>query len=46
MTLTVSHVRKSFGADDVLDDVSFRVPRGSRLALVGPSGGERAPCCA
>ncbi|MEJ1090611.1 ABC transporter ATP-binding protein [Microbacterium istanbulense] len=42
MTLTVSHVRKSFGADDVLDDVSFRVPRGSRLALVGPSGGGKS----
>ncbi len=27
------------GADDVvLDDVSFRVPRGARVALVGPSG--------
>ncbi|GGL66630.1 ABC transporter [Curtobacterium citreum] len=24
--------------DDVLDDVSFRVPRGARVALVGPSG--------
>ncbi|QKS13812.1 ABC transporter ATP-binding protein [Curtobacterium sp. Csp1] len=27
------------GSDDVvLDDVSFRVPRGARIALVGPSG--------
>ena len=38
----IRRVRKSFGADDVLDDVSFRVPRGSRLALVGPSGGGKS----
>lgn len=38
MTLTLNHLRKTFGGTDVLNDVSLSVPTGSRLALVGPSG--------
>lgn len=38
MTLTVHELGKTFGRTPVLADVSFTVPAGSRLALVGPSG--------
>jgi len=33
-----SHVSFSYGAHRVLHDVSFRVPRGASLAIVGPTG--------
>src|SRR5512140_107065 len=36
--LTVSNLSKSFGPVDLFAGVSFAVPRGSRLALVGPNG--------
>ncbi len=36
--LRVDHVVKRFGGLTVADDVSFDVPRGSRMALIGPNG--------
>jgi ATP-binding cassette subfamily F protein 3 len=36
--ITVSNLSKSFGPLDLFSGVSFAVPKGSRLALVGPNG--------
>jgi ATP-binding cassette subfamily F protein 3 len=36
--LTAHHIQKSFGAFDVLGDVSLALARGQRAALVGPNG--------
>ncbi len=38
MKIELSHVRKSFGAHHVLQDVHLFVPGRSRVALVGPNG--------
>jgi zinc transport system ATP-binding protein len=34
----VSHLSVRFGARRILDDLSFRVPRGTSLAIIGPNG--------
>src|SRR5450432_2958922 len=36
--LTAQRVGKSFGADDIFDDISVEIPYGARIALVGPNG--------
>jgi branched-chain amino acid transport system ATP-binding protein len=36
--LEVSHLRKSFGGVNAVDDVSFTLVRGEMLALIGPNG--------
>lgn len=40
--LTVEHLTKTYGTGEnavhALDDVSFSVPRGQFLAIIGPSG--------
>jgi ABC-type glutathione transport system ATPase component len=36
--LTVSHLSKSFGPDDVFKGVGFSIPHGARIAIVGPNG--------
>jgi len=36
--LELEHVSFGYGAEDVLHDISLRVPLGERLALVGPTG--------
>jgi thiamine transport system ATP-binding protein len=36
--LKVSHVSVSYGKEKILNDVSFTVPAGSTVAIVGPSG--------
>lgn len=36
--ITLSKVGKSYGATDVLDEVSFRVLAGEKVGLVGPNG--------
>ncbi len=36
--ITVSSLSKSFGAEDIFQDVSFSVAKGARFALVGPNG--------
>lgn len=42
MTIEVRDVRKTFGSRTVLDGLSFAVPKGQVLALVGPSGGGKS----
>ena len=39
MSIEVQHVSKKFGNFVALDDVSFSVPPGELVALLGPSGG-------
>src|SRR5689334_8252487 len=39
MSIAVQHVSKRFGSFVALDDVSFEVPAGQLVALLGPSGG-------
>ena len=39
-------VLKTYGAATVLKDFSLEVPKGQRLALIGPSGSARRPSCA
>ncbi|HTP09173.1 MAG TPA: ATP-binding cassette domain-containing protein, partial [Anaerolineae bacterium] len=36
--LTAHHVTKSFGAHDVLSDITLSLAHGQRAALVGPNG--------
>ncbi len=36
--LTVTNLSKLFGAVDLFRDVSFAIPVGARLALIGPNG--------
>jgi branched-chain amino acid transport system ATP-binding protein len=38
MVLSISHLSKSFGGLKVIDDLSFSVAAGERLALIGPNG--------
>src|SRR5919199_550643 len=38
MVLEIRHLSKSFGGLKVIDDLSFSVARGERLALIGPNG--------
>ena len=36
--ITVTNLSKSFGPVDIFSGVSFAIPKGARLALVGPNG--------
>ncbi len=36
--LTATSLSKSFGAEDIFRGVTFAVPKGARLAIVGPNG--------
>ena len=38
MAITVRHLSKRFGSFQAVDDVSFEVPAGELVALLGPSG--------
>ncbi len=40
--IEVRDLRKSFGTQDVLDGVSFRIERGESVAIVGRSGGGKS----
>ena len=47
--LKIEHLSKIYGKGDTevraLDDVSFTVPKGQFVAIIGPSGSGKAPCC-
>ena len=36
--ITASDLAKSFGPDDIFDGISLSIPRGARIAIVGPNG--------
>jgi polar amino acid transport system ATP-binding protein len=36
--LDLSHIKKSFGQNDVLKDISFKVDEGEVVSIIGPSG--------
>ena len=36
--LEVSHITKSYGNNIVLDDVTFSIPKGKIVGLLGPNG--------
>ncbi len=36
--LTGTHLGKSFGPDDIFDDINLEIPHRARIALVGPNG--------
>ncbi len=36
--LEMKHIKKSFGANEVLKDISLKVDQGEALAIIGPSG--------
>ena len=36
--LTASNLSKSFGPDDIFSGLSFNIPAGARVAIVGPNG--------
>src|SRR5580704_8382435 len=40
--IEVSHVRKNFGPNVILDDVSFRVETGESVVIIGRSGGGKS----
>src|SRR4051812_36401771 len=42
MGISVQGLYKSFGATRVVDDVSFEIPSGELVALLGPSGGGKS----
>ena len=35
--LDLSHIKKSFGQNDVLKDISFKVDEGEVVSIIGPS---------
>jgi polar amino acid transport system ATP-binding protein len=42
--LTVTGLKKSYGATQVLHDISFTLKKGETLSLIGPSGSGKSTC--
>jgi ATP-binding cassette subfamily F protein 3 len=36
--ITVANLAKSYGPNDIFSGISFAIPKGARLAIVGPNG--------
>jgi len=36
--ITAANITKSFGPDDIFEDISLSIPRGARIAIVGANG--------
>jgi ABC-type polar amino acid transport system ATPase subunit len=44
MMIEVRDLKKSFGTQQVLDGVNFRIEKGESVVIIGRSGGGKA-CC-
>ncbi|MDT1823248.1 ATP-binding cassette domain-containing protein, partial [Acinetobacter baumannii] len=40
--LEVSHLRKSYGDRVLIDDLSFSVPKGAIVGIIGPNGAAKS----
>ena len=38
IVVSVKNLKKNFGRGDILKDISFDLPRGKTLSIIGPSG--------
>ncbi len=36
--ITATNLSRSFGPDDIFEDISLAIPKGARIAIVGPNG--------
>ncbi len=45
MSIEIANIKKSFGRTQVLNDISLDIPSGQMVALLGPSGSGKPPCC-
>lgn len=43
--LTIRHMRKAFGDNQVLKDISLSVRNGEIVSVIGPSGSGNRRCC-
>lgn len=46
IVLRIRGLQKRFGAVEVLKGIDLDVRRGEKIAIIGGSGSEKAPCCA
>jgi ATP-binding cassette, subfamily F, member 3 len=43
--ITAVDLAKSYGPDDIFSGISFTIPQGARLAIVGPNGIGKTTLC-
>lgn len=44
MILQLNKVSKSFGTDEILNDITFSVNDGGRIGIIGKTGAEKPLC--